>query len=55
MYDIIDRIRHRAAQHSAYLKTVSELRRMPLDTALDLDIYRGDIKKIAHRAVYGRG
>jgi hypothetical protein len=26
---------------------------MPLDVALDLDIYRGDARKIAHRAVYG--
>jgi hypothetical protein len=27
--------------------------RMPLDTALDLDIYGGDIRRIAARAVYG--
>ena len=36
-----------------YLRTVRELRRLPLDTALDLDIYPGDAEKIAHRAVYG--
>lgn len=37
----------------AYRHTINELRRLPLDTALDLDIYKGDIKAIAHRAVYG--
>jgi uncharacterized protein YjiS (DUF1127 family) len=36
-----------------YWRTINELRRLPLDTALDLDIYRGDVKEIARRAVYG--
>lgn len=40
-------------QRVDYNRTVSELSQMPLDTALDLDIYRGDIKKIARKAVYG--
>ncbi len=40
-------------KHAAYHRTVRELRRMPLDTALDLDIYPGDAKQIAHRAVFG--
>lgn len=40
-------------KHAAYHRTVRELRRMPLDTALDLDIYPGDVKSIARRAVYG--
>jgi hypothetical protein len=26
---------------------------MPLDVALDLDIFRGDARKIAREAVYG--
>lgn len=37
-----------------YHRTVRELRRLPLDVALDLDIYPGDAEKLAHRAVYGR-
>lgn len=37
-----------------YARTVQELRSLPLDVALDLDIYRGDAEKIAHRAVYGK-
>lgn len=38
----------------AYRHTVNELRRLPLDVALDLDIYNGDIETIARRAVYGK-
>lgn len=37
----------------AYLRTKAELEAMPLDVALDLDIYRGDAAKIAAKAVYG--
>ncbi len=37
----------------AYNRTLNELRRLPLDVALDLDIYPGDAEKIARRAVYG--
>jgi len=40
-------------KRAAYRRTVRALRSMPLDTALDLDIYRGDAKDIARRAVYG--
>jgi hypothetical protein len=37
----------------AYYHTLNELRRLPLDVALDLDIYHGDAEKLARRAVYG--
>lgn len=37
----------------AYRRTVAELRRLPLELRLDLDIYAGDIPAIARRAVYG--
>lgn len=40
-------------KRAAYLRTKAELERMPLDVALDLDIYKGDAAKIASRAVYG--
>ena len=38
------------AQHRL---TVRELRALPIDVALDLDIYQGDAEEIAARAVYG--
>ncbi|WP_438956121.1 hypothetical protein [Cognatiyoonia sp.] len=40
-------------KRATYLRTKAELERMPLDIALDLDIYKGDGAKIASRAVYG--
>lgn len=40
-------------KRAAYHRTVRELRRLPLDVALDLDIFPGDAEAIAHRAVYG--
>ncbi len=46
-------IRGRLNAWSKYRRTVAELERMPLDVALDLDLYRGDARTIAHRAVYG--
>lgn len=41
------------AKRRAYNRTVAELRTMPLDTALDLNIYPGDAEIIASRVVYG--
>lgn len=37
-----------------YYRTMHELRRLPLDVALDLEIYPGDAEKLARRAVYGK-
>jgi len=54
MTQLIQTIRRRAEQRAAYAETVRELRAMSIDTALDLDIYHGDIPKIARRAVYGQ-
>lgn len=54
MNDLITAIRRRASQRAAYNATVRELSGMSIDTALDLDIYHGDIPTIARRAVYGR-
>ena len=36
-----------------YWHTVNELRHLPRDIALDLDIYPGDAEKLARRAVWG--
>jgi len=46
---LADRVRKRAR----YNRTLAELRSLPIDTALDLDIYHGDAEMIARRAVYG--
>jgi len=46
---LADRVRKRAR----YTRTLAELRSLPIDTALDLDIYHGDAEMIARRAVYG--
>ncbi|WP_425090473.1 hypothetical protein [Tropicimonas sp. S265A] len=37
----------------AFERTAFEIAHLPLQTALDLDLYAGDARKIAHRAVYG--
>lgn len=47
--NLLDDLKKRRAYH----RTLNELRRLPLDVALDLDIYHGDAEKLAHRAVYG--
>ena len=53
MTDLMTRLREIAARRARYNRTVAELRAMPLDVALDLDIYPGDAERIAARAVYG--
>lgn len=53
MLNAIARIKSAATKRAAYLRTVHELETMPLDVALDLDIYRGDARRIARAAVYG--
>lgn len=53
MTSIVSRMRDSFARRAAYHRTVAALTAMPLDTALDLDIYRGDARKIARDAVYG--
>jgi hypothetical protein len=53
MTSIINRLRTAAAKRAAYNRTVHEISHLPLDVALDLDIYPGDAAKIAYRHVYG--
>ena len=53
MIGIISTLKTAARKRAAYNRTVAELEALPLDVALDLDIYRGDARKIARRAVYG--
>jgi hypothetical protein len=54
MYHLIERLRARAAEVARYRRTRDEIARMPLDVALDLDIYPGDAAKIARTAVWGK-
>ena len=53
MAHIISSLRDRLNKRAAYIRTVEAIRAMPLDTALDLDIYQGDAEKIARKSVYG--
>lgn len=50
---VLTTIRTRLARHAAYLRTRRALANLPLDVALDLDIYPGDADAIARKAVYG--
>ncbi len=53
MKSLVSQLGAAARNRVAYLRTVAELSSLPLDTRLDLDIYAGDIRHIARRAVYG--
>lgn len=53
MSSLIQRLRRRAEEIALYRRTRDEIARMPLDVALDLDIYPGDASKIARAAVWG--
>ena len=41
-------------KRALYNQTVREIRALPIDIALDLDLYHGDAEKIARHAVYER-
>jgi hypothetical protein len=51
---MIAKLRQTLRDRAAYRKTVREIRSLPIDIALDLDIYPGDAEPIARQAVYGR-
>lgn len=54
MFSVIDMIRDAAVTYARYRKTRAEIANLPLDVALDLDIFPGDADSIARRAVYGK-
>ncbi len=54
MTTLISRLKDAADKRARFLRTRDEIARMPLDVALDLDIYPGDADRIAFDAVYGR-
>jgi uncharacterized protein YjiS (DUF1127 family) len=53
MKNIIDSLRARLNEHARYRRIRDEIARMPLDVALDLDIYPGDADRIARKVVWG--
>jgi len=53
MASIFDTLRTRLEKRAEYRRTVSELRRMPLDVAIDLDMDPAEARRVARRAVYG--
>lgn len=54
MTALLTNLQTRLQQRAAYARTKAELEAMPLDVAIDLDIYKPDAAKIAAKAVYGR-
>lgn len=50
---ILNTVRGAIEKRLAYVRTRNAIANMPLDIALDLDIYHGDAAVIARRAVYG--
>ena len=53
MTNFIANLKSAAAKRAAYRQTARELRAMPLDVALDLDIDRSNADRMAAKAVYG--
>ncbi|MGB7316603.1 MAG: hypothetical protein WBC85_01410 [Planktotalea sp.] len=53
MMTLIETMKQRAAKAAKYRETVTELETLSRHQMLDLDIYYGDIKEIARKAVYG--
>ena len=53
MRNILEKLRSRLNEQARFRQIRDEIAHMPLDVALDLDIYRGDADKIARKAVWG--
>ena len=53
MSKLLNQMQSAVRARAAYRRTRSEINRMPLDVALDLDIDRGNAARIARQAVYG--
>jgi hypothetical protein len=54
MSNVIDMLKTAAGNYARYRQTRDEIAKLPLDVALDLNIYPGDAEKIAREAVYGK-
>jgi hypothetical protein len=54
MISVISMLKDAARDYAAYRKTRDEIANLPLDIALDLNIFPGDADRIAREAVYGK-
>ncbi|MDO9638740.1 MAG: hypothetical protein Q7J44_09375 [Pseudotabrizicola sp.] len=54
MVSVYAMIRDAAVTYARFRKTRAQIANLPLDVALDLDLYPGDADRIARRAVYGQ-
>ncbi len=52
--NVITLFKEAIEKRALYVRTRDEIAHMPLEVALDLNIYRGDAERIAHEAVYGK-
>lgn len=50
---LVEKNPHRRSKRVQYNRTVAALANLSLDTALDLNTFRGDAAKIACKTVYG--
>ena len=53
MTTLYEKITETLNKRARYNRIVEEIEAMPLETSWDLDIYRGDARKIAYETVYG--
>lgn len=53
MTRILTTLRTAALKRADYRRTKRELSQLPVNVALDLDLYPGDADHLARRAVYG--
>lgn len=54
MFTVYEMLRTSARTYASFRKTKREIANLPLDVALDLDLYPGDADRIAREAVYGK-
>ncbi len=52
--NVIAQFKDALEKRAMYVKTRDEIAQLPLDVALDLDIFPGDAERIAYDAVYGK-
>lgn len=50
---VLNTVRTAMQKRAAYVRLKRELQNMPLETAIDLGMFREDAPKIASKAIYG--
>ncbi|MBE0413322.1 hypothetical protein [Yoonia sp.] len=50
---VLNTVRNAVQKRAAYIRLKRDIQTMPLDTAIDLGLFREDAAKIAGKAVYG--